>query len=83
MNTERSYKTKAVYKKGKFIMYDKLQKLILWYREIPNEIVFLRRLHIEKNDEAFGELVISKDGSPAVRIDEVKASKFLMETKNF
>ena len=34
-----------------------------------------------KNDET---LLISKDGSPAVRIDEeIKTSKFLMETKNF
>ena len=33
-----------------------------------------------KNDET---LLISKDGSPAVRIDEeIKTSKFLMETKN-
>ena len=28
--------------------------------EIPNEIVFLHRLHTEKNDEAFSKLLISK-----------------------
>ena len=37
-----------------------------------------------KNDETFGKLLISKDGSPAVQIDEeIKTSKFMMEMKNF
>ena len=35
-------------------------------QEILNKIVFLRRLNTEKNDETFGKLLISKDGSPAV-----------------
>ena len=53
-------------------------------RGIPSEIVFLRRLHTEKNYETFGKLLISKYGSPAVRIDEEKkTSKFMMETKIF
>ena len=30
------------------------------------EIVFLRRLHTRKNDETFGKLLISKDGSTVV-----------------
>ena len=46
--------------------------------------MFLRRLHTEKNDDTFGKLFISKGGSPAVRIDgELKARKFMIETKNF
>ena len=38
----------------------------------------------KKNDEAFGKLLIAKDGSPAARIDEeIKTRKFMLETKNF
>ena len=45
--------------------------------------MFLRRLSTGKNDQTFGKLLISKDGSLAVRIDEeIKTSKFMMETKN-
>ena len=45
--------------------------------------MFLRRLSTGKNDQTFGILLISKDGSLAVRIDEeIKTSKFMMETKN-
>ena len=52
--------------------------MILQLREIPNEILFLRRLQTEKKDETFRKLLVSKDGSPAVRIDEeIKTSKFM------
>ena len=52
--------------------------MILQLREIPNEIVFLRRLQTEKKDETFCKLLVSKDGSPAVRIDEeIKTSTFM------
>ena len=52
--------------------------MILQLREIPNEILFLRRLQTEKKDETFPKLLVSKDGSPAVRIDEeIKTSKFM------
>ena len=40
--------------------------------------------HTEKKAETSSQLDISKDGSPAVRIDEeLKTSKFIMEIKNF
>ena len=43
----------------------------------------MRRLKRGKNDETFCILLISKDGRLAVRIDEeIKTSKFMMETKN-
>ena len=46
--------------------------------------MLLRRFHKEKNDELFGKLLISKDGIPAIRIDEeIKTSKFVMETRSF
>ena len=44
--------------KGKiYYVLLELQKLILWLREIPNEIVFLGRLHPEKNDETLGKFL--------------------------
>ena len=40
--------------------------------------------HRRKKAETSSQLDISKDGSPAVRIDEeLKTSKFIMEIKNF
>ena len=57
---------------------------IYLFRKTPNEMVFLCRLYTEKNNETFGKLLISKDGSPAIRTDkEWKTSTFMMETKNF
>ena len=54
-------------------------------REVHNEIVFLRKLHTEKEMiEKFGKLLIFKDDSLAVRNDEeMKMSKVMMETKIF
>ena len=67
-------------------MYDQNYKLILWLWEIPIMIGFLRRLHTKKmiGKFSFGKFLVSKDGSPAVRIDEeIKPSKFMMGTENF
>ena len=84
MNTKRNDQAKAIYKKKNLLYVIRITKINSLLREIPSEIVFLRRLHTEKNDETFGKLLISKDGSPAVRIDEEKkTSKFMMETKIF
>ena len=43
---------------------------IYLFRKTPNEMVFLCRLYTEKNNETFGKLLISKDGSPAIRTDK-------------
>ena len=84
MNTKRNDQAKAIYKKKNLLYVIRITKINSLLREIPSEIVFLHRLHTEKNDETFGKLLISKDGSPAVRIDEEKkTSKFMMETKIF
>ena len=48
------------------IRITKINSLI---RETPDEIVLLCRLHIEK------KLLISKDGSPAVRTDKKNKNK--------
>ena len=37
--------------------------------------MFLHRLQTEKNDETFGKLLISKDGSQAVRTGEEKKNR--------
>ena len=77
-------KLKQFIKRKNLLYMIRITKINSLLREIPSEIVFLRRLHTEKNDETFGKLLISKDGSPAVRIDEEKkTSKFMMETKIF
>ena len=69
MNLKRNYQNRAIYKKRKiYYVWLELQKLIPWLREIPSDIAFLCRFHIEKNDETFGKLLISKDASPAVPI---------------
>ena len=42
--------------------------------------MFLCRVHTEKKKYKAGKLIISKDGSPGIQIDEeIKASKFMME----
>ena len=42
--------------------------------------MFLHGLHTEKNNETFRKLLISKDDSPAVRMEEeIEASKFMKE----
>ena len=48
MNTERNYQANAIYQKEKsYYAWLELPKLLLWLREILNEIVFSRRLHTE------------------------------------
>ena len=42
--------------------------------------MFLHGLHTGKNNETFRKLLISKDDSPAVRMEEeIEASKFMKE----
>ena len=52
MNTERNDQTKAVY-----YVWLELQKLILWPREIPSEILLSSRPYVVNNDETFGKLL--------------------------
>ena len=69
MNTERNYQTNAIYKIGKFIMRIRF----LWLQEILNEIVFYADSTQNKimKYSTMKYFLISKGGSPAVRIDMV------------
>ena len=59
-----------------------LQKLILWLKKIPNELVFAQ-IPQRKNGNTLGKLLISRDNSLAVWTDRIKNKQIYDGNKTF